>query len=78
MGNVLPSDLRLHRKFDLKGSTYGRTVGRRQQAAAAAGCAPGVVVLQTCHGRVGRERNGWVPEREPGMLSSSLSSWPCC
>ncbi|PRW20830.1 Phosphatidylinositol 4-phosphate 5-kinase 2 isoform A [Chlorella sorokiniana] len=27
MGNVLPSDLRLHRKFDLKGSTYGRTVG---------------------------------------------------
>lgn len=27
MGNVLPSDLRLHRKYDLKGSTLGRTVG---------------------------------------------------
>ncbi len=26
MGNVLPSDLRLHRRYDLKGSTYGRTV----------------------------------------------------
>ena len=27
MGNVLPSDVRLHRKYDLKGSTYGRTAG---------------------------------------------------
>eukprot|EP00884_Botryococcus_braunii_P003587 jgi/Botrbrau1/13229/Bobra.0199s0002.1 len=27
MGNVFPTDTRLHRKYDLKGSTYGRTVG---------------------------------------------------
>lgn len=27
MGNVLPSDIRLHRRYDLKGSTYKRTVG---------------------------------------------------
>ena len=33
MGNVLPSDLRLHRKYDLKGSTYGRTAGREARAA---------------------------------------------
>lgn len=33
MGNVLPSDLRLHRKYDLKGSRYGRTAGAAQRAA---------------------------------------------
>ncbi len=27
MGNVLPTEKRMHRKFDLKGSTYKRTVG---------------------------------------------------
>ena len=27
MGNVFPTDVRLHRKYDLKGSTYGRTAG---------------------------------------------------
>lgn len=27
MGNVFPTDTRLHRKYDLKGSTYGRTAG---------------------------------------------------
>ena len=32
MGNVLPSHLRLHRKYDLKGSTYGRTAGAQQLA----------------------------------------------
>lgn len=30
MGNVFPTDTRLHRKFDLKGSTYGRTAGARR------------------------------------------------
>ena len=28
MGNVFPSDVPLHRKYDLKGSTYGRTAGK--------------------------------------------------
>lgn len=28
MGNVLPSGVRIHRKYDLKGSTYKRTVGK--------------------------------------------------
>ena len=32
MGNVLPSDLRLHRRYDLKGSTYGRTAGAAERA----------------------------------------------
>ena len=32
MGNVLPSDVRLHRKYDLKGSTYGRTAGAEARA----------------------------------------------
>ena len=27
MGNVFPTDVHLHRKYDLKGSTFGRTVG---------------------------------------------------
>jgi hypothetical protein len=27
MCNVFPTDIRLHRKYDLKGSTYGRTAG---------------------------------------------------
>lgn len=31
MGNVLPSDIRLHRKFDIKGSRYGRTVGKERK-----------------------------------------------
>jgi len=31
MGNVLPSDLRLHRRYDLKGSSYGRTVGEERR-----------------------------------------------
>lgn len=31
MGNVLPSDLRMHRRYDLKGSTHGRTAGERQR-----------------------------------------------
>jgi hypothetical protein len=30
MGNVLPSHLRLHRRYDLKGSTYGRTAGEEE------------------------------------------------
>lgn len=33
MGNVLPSDIRLHRRYDLKGSTYKRTVGAEVAAA---------------------------------------------
>jgi len=37
MGNVLPSDLRLHRKYDLKGSTYGRTAGPRPTPSGALG-----------------------------------------
>ena len=28
MGNVLPTEKRMHRRYDLKGSTYGRTVGK--------------------------------------------------
>jgi len=28
MGNVLPTEKRMHRKYDLKGSTYKRTVGK--------------------------------------------------
>lgn len=43
MGNVLPSDLRLHRRYDLKGSTYGRTVSG--PAAEFAGCAVGSCFL---------------------------------
>ncbi|KAK9837682.1 hypothetical protein WJX74_002866 [Apatococcus lobatus] len=31
MGNCLPTDVRLHRKYDLKGSTYGRTAGTKAQ-----------------------------------------------
>ncbi len=30
MGNVLPTEKRMHRKFDLKGSTYKRTVGKER------------------------------------------------
>ena len=33
MGNVLPSDRRLHRKYDLKGSTWNRSVGPERRAA---------------------------------------------
>ena len=33
MGNVLPSGLRLHRRYDLKGSSWGRTVGAARRAA---------------------------------------------
>ena len=29
MGNVFPNDVPLHRKYDLKGSTYGRTAGKK-------------------------------------------------
>jgi 1-phosphatidylinositol-4-phosphate 5-kinase len=29
MGNVFPTEVALHRKFDLKGSTHGRTAGPR-------------------------------------------------
>lgn len=29
MGNVFPTDVRLHRKYDLKGSTLGRTSARK-------------------------------------------------
>ena len=29
MGNVFPTDVRLHRKYDIKGSTYGRTAGSK-------------------------------------------------
>ncbi|KAK9815589.1 hypothetical protein WJX72_006406 [[Myrmecia] bisecta] len=32
MGNVFPTDVRLHRKYDLKGSTYGRTAGPKKLA----------------------------------------------
>ena len=30
MGNVFPTEVRLHRKYDLKGSTHGRTAGIRK------------------------------------------------
>lgn len=30
MGNVFPTEVRLHRKYDLKGSTHGRTAGPRR------------------------------------------------
>ena len=30
MGNVFPTEVRLHRKYDLKGSTHGRTAGARK------------------------------------------------
>jgi len=30
MGNVFPTEVRLHRKYDLKGSTHGRTAGDRK------------------------------------------------
>jgi len=29
MGNVFQTEARMHRKFDLKGSTHGRTAGAR-------------------------------------------------
>ena len=29
MGNVFPTETQLHRRFDLKGSTLGRTAGAR-------------------------------------------------
>jgi len=32
MGNVLPTDRRMHRKYDLKGSLYKRTVGEEKRA----------------------------------------------
>lgn len=32
MGNVLPSDRRLHRKYDLKGSRWNRSVGPERLA----------------------------------------------
>lgn len=31
MGNVLPTEKRMHRKYDLKGSTYKRTVGEEKR-----------------------------------------------
>lgn len=30
MGSVFPTEVRLHRKYDLKGSTHGRTVGSKK------------------------------------------------
>ena len=30
MGNVFPTEVRLHRKYDLKGSLHGRTAGVRK------------------------------------------------
>ena len=30
MGSVFPTEVRLHRKYDLKGSTQGRTVGSKK------------------------------------------------
>ena len=30
MGNVFPTDTKLHRKYDLKGSTHGRTAGPKK------------------------------------------------
>ncbi len=30
MGSVFPTEVRLHRKYDLKGSTQGRTVGTKK------------------------------------------------
>ena len=30
MGSVFPTEVRLHRKYDLKGSTQGRTVGAKK------------------------------------------------
>lgn len=30
MGNVFPTETRLHQKYDLKGSTYGRTAGLKR------------------------------------------------
>ena len=30
MGNVFPTEVRLHRKYDLKGSLHGRTAGTRK------------------------------------------------
>jgi len=35
MGNVFQTEARMHRKFDLKGSTHGRTAGARAAAPAA-------------------------------------------
>lgn len=32
MGSVFPTEVRLHRKYDLKGSTHGRTVGAKKLA----------------------------------------------
>ena len=37
MGNVFPNDVPLHRKYDLKGSTYGRTSGKEL-------CSPGAML----------------------------------
>jgi len=38
MGNVFPTEVRLHRKYDLKGSTHGRTAGVRKYSE------PGVIL----------------------------------
>eukprot|EP00887_Chlorella_sp_A99_P001757 scaffold19.g1757.t1 len=38
LGNVLPTDLRMHRRYDLKGSTFKRTVGEERRRSDPGAC----------------------------------------
>lgn len=66
MNNVFRTDLGLHRTYDLKGSTYGRTAGPRPSASGGCACYTQIgaarsaawrdTVLGAVHGRHGTSR----------------------